>query len=269
MLKIGANPTLAAFLERLGRRAAAALALDYDGTLAPFRADRFLAVPYPGVAELIERIQASGRTRVVLVSGRPAEEVRDLLGIVPAPEILGLHGRQRLEPDGRSEILPMTGPDQEVLRQAAAWLESEDLESLAEFKPGSVAVHWRGLAAEPAAGIRSRVRPAFASLAERGRLGLLEFDGGLELRPLEPNKGTAVRAILSELAPGSPFAYLGDDTTDEDAFRVLRGTGALTVLVRPERRETAAEVWLRPPEELLEFLTAWLERTVGAAGGTR
>jgi trehalose-phosphatase len=249
------------FFTNLSRSASSALVLDYDGTLAPFCVERFAAVPYPGVADLIRRIAATGRTRVVLVSGRQAEEVRDLLGITPVPEIWGVHGRQRLHPGGRSEVLPMNELDRKTLEQAAAWIEAQRLETLAEFKPGSVAVHWRGLADEEAAELRNRVRPAFGSLAARSGMALLEFDGGLELRCSEPNKGTAVRVLRGELPPEAPVAYLGDDTTDEDAFRELRGTGALTALVRPEWRETAAQVWLRPPDELLEFLARWLERT--------
>ncbi len=248
------------FLRRLSRSSASILALDYDGTLAPFHVDRLVAVPYPGVAGLIRRIAATGQTRVVLVSGRPAEEVRDLLGIAPVPEIWGLHGRQRLYPNGRSELLSMKDSDRETLEQAAAWIEAQHLESVAEFKPGSVAVHWRGLAREEAAKLRTLVQPAFASLAARNGMAVLEFDGGLELRCAEPHKGTAMLVLRSELAPDTPFAYLGDDTTDEDAFRALRDTGPLTVLVRPEWRETAARAWLRPPDELLEFLGGWLER---------
>lgn len=251
------------FFNRLGRSASSALVLDYDGTLAPFRVDRFRAVPYPGVQDLIRRIRATGRTRVVMVSGRPAEEVRDLLGLTPAPEIWGAHGRQRIHPDGRSEVLPMNDSDRETLDRAAAWIGAQDLNALAEFKPGSVAIHWRGLAPDAAAEVSRRVRSSFTSLADRPGMVLLEFDGGLELRCSEPNKGTAVRVIRGELAPGAPLAYLGDDITDEDAFRALRGTGALTILVRPEPRETAAEAWLRPPDELLEFLAGWLERIEG------
>ena len=59
------------------------------------------------------------------------------------------------------------------------------------------------------------------------------------------------------------MAYLGDDRTDEDAFRALRGRG-LSVLVRAEPRETAADAWIRPPEELIEFLRTW-RREAGRA----
>ena len=53
------------------------------------------------------------------------------------------------------------------------------------------------------------------------------------------------------------MAYLGDDLTDEAAFRALDERG-LGVLVRPKLRATSADIWIRPPEELLDFLRSWL-----------
>jgi trehalose-6-phosphatase len=94
-------------------------------------------------------------------------------------------------------------------------------------------------------------------LASDYRLALLAFDGGLELRAPGKNKGDAVNAILAETGPGVPAAYLGDDQTDEDAFRAIKGKG-LAILVRPELRPTLADVWLRPPDELGRFLRDWL-----------
>jgi len=67
-----------------------------------------------------------------------------------------------------------------------------------------------------------------------------------------------VRTILSEVSPEASVAYLGDDETDENAFHALSDRG-LKVLVRGKRRKTAADVWLRPPAELLAFLCNWLE----------
>jgi len=56
----------------------------------------------------------------------------------------------------------------------------------------------------------------------------------------------------------TPAAYLGDDTTDEDAFQAINGLG-LSILVRPVWRPTAAQLWLKPPGEVLHLLTRWLE----------
>ena len=89
-------------------------------------------------------------------------------------------------------------------------------------------------------------------------LKLLEFDGGIEIRPPEANKGDAVRTILSEMNPETPAAYLGDDNTDEHAFQAMNGRG-LSILVRPRWRPTTAQLWLSPPDEVLDFLTRWLK----------
>jgi len=71
------------------------------------------------------------------------------------------------------------------------------------------------------------------------------------------NKADAVRTILTEIDLEAPVAYLGDGQSDEDAFRAFHNRG-LCVLVRPQWRETAANLWLRPPVQLLTFLRDWL-----------
>lgn len=261
MVRLDAIPHLLPFFEALSLRPKSALALDYDGTLAPFHVRRSEAVPYPGVRECVRRILATGRTRLVLISGRAPEEVRELLHIDPAPEIWGVHGQRRLWPDGRLEMTPLKPAIQRILQDAAQWIDAQGFEDLVESKSGSIAVHFRGIPAERARAARSSIQVEWERLADKSGMSILQFDGGIELRPSEPNKGTAAATLLAELEPGTPLAYLGDDSTDEDAFRTLRGTGALTVLVRPEWRETAAEAWIRPPEELLEFLNQWLART--------
>jgi trehalose-phosphatase len=112
--------------------------------------------------------------------------------------------------------------------------------------------------------IEKRTRALFEPLAQMDGLGLLEFEAGLELRAGR-DKGAAVEAILDEADAGGPLAFLGDDLTDEAAFRVVNGVGSrgLSVLVRRERRATDAEVWLRPPAELREFLERWLRAVAG------
>jgi trehalose-phosphatase len=73
-----------------------------------------------------------------------------------------------------------------------------------------------------------------------------------------------VEAILSEEPEDVPVAYLGDDLTDEDAF-VAVGNKGYSILVRSEVRASAAQLWLQPPEELLEFLDAWIANSQSAS----
>ena len=90
---------------------------------------------------------------------------------------------------------------------------------------------------------------------------LAEFDGGLELRVSGIDKGSAVRMILADLDVDCPLAYLGDDQTDEDAFEEI-GERGLKVLVGSTLRDTAADVWLKPPDELYGFLDRWIGDTL-------
>jgi trehalose 6-phosphate phosphatase len=244
------------------------LLLDYDGTLAPFREERDRAFPYPGVAELLQEIVRGGHTRVVIISGRDTSETIPLLGITPTPEVWGLHGMQRRKLDGNIETVRVHERYLDALSDATRWLGCQRLWHAAEFKTGSIAVHWRGLSDWEVEDLRGRVLSGWSPIAAYSRLELLEFDGGLEIRVPEADKGDVVRLVLSEVEPDTPAAYLGDDATDERAFRALRGRG-LSLLVRPRWRRTAAQLWLQPPEELTDFLSQWLDalRERDARGG--
>jgi trehalose-phosphatase len=244
------------FFEHLRRARSRALMLDYDGTLAPFTPDRNRAFPYPGIPELVAKIIRTG-TRVVLISGRPATELLFLSGIHPHPEIWGSHASERLLPDGSYQVDQPLPQHQSALRAAARCLEEAGLSSQMEIKPGGIAVHWRGLSPEQREPIETNVGQLFRNAVADSDLLLLPFDGGLELRAPGKDKGDAVSAILADADSGAAAAYLGDDQTDENAFRAIKGRG-IAILVRPEPRPTAADLWLRPPEELGRFLREWL-----------
>ncbi|PYQ45618.1 MAG: trehalose-phosphatase [Acidobacteria bacterium] len=248
------------FLESVARARQSVLLLDYDGTLAPFSVDRHRAVPYPGLRDLLQQIIDTGRTRLVIVTGRDAHEIDPFLRLRPAPEIWGSHGLQRLLPDGRCQMPEIPPAVAEVLDDARRWLEYQGLDDCAERKPGSIAVHWRALAQTEAEELRGRIIVGWFPIADRANLKLLEFDGGVEMRMPDLDKGDAVRTMLKETAPNVPVTYLGDDITDERAFRAL-GSRGLGILVRPNFRRSAAQAWLKPPEELRDFLSRWLAAT--------
>jgi trehalose 6-phosphate phosphatase len=247
--------------ERFMQEAAAAkervLILDYDGTIAPFSAHRRLAFPYAGIPELLHQIMTECRTRVIVASGRVAHELIPLLGMIPPPEIWGTHGAERVYADGRYEEIEVTQEALEVLLKSETRLEREGLGHLLEVKLAAVAVHWRGLKPADVHAVRSKAYKILEPLAGRSDLVLSEFDEGVEIRLSAANKGTAVQNLLSTLGEDVAVAYLGDDITDEDAFRVLNDRG-LTVLVNSKPRFTAAQMSLKPPQELMEFLKAWL-----------
>jgi trehalose 6-phosphate phosphatase len=264
------NPKLqvSEFFDRLHQSKKKALFLDYDGTLAPFKTNLGEALPYPGVRELISRIMKRSDTRLVIVTGRWTRDLIPLLGLRNLPEIWGSHGLERLRTDGAYEISPMEEKAVQGLATADEWMEQKDLLHRCEKKPGCLALHWRGLPEGSVLELKNAVLPRWRHLAEASGLDLIEFDGGIELRVPARNKGDAVKSVLDEIPQGVlSAAYLGDDTTDEDAFCAMKGKG-IGVLVRKEFRPTAADLWIRPPRELLEFLSRWLAER-GAKKATR
>ena len=236
------------------------LLLDYDGTLAGFRIDRFNARPWAGIPQLLTRIQRQGRTRIAIVTGRPAEEIPSMLALDPAPEVWGLHGAERLYPNGRRESETQTPPVRQALQNLRKQLKRDALGGLFEDKPNAAVMHWRGRTPEQAREIERRAREIFEPLAKMDGLRLLKFEAGLELRAGR-DKGGAVREIIRESEAGAPVTYLGDDLTDEAAFKAVNEakTPHLSVLMRREPRKTAADVWLKPPEGLRMFLRMWLD----------
>jgi trehalose 6-phosphate phosphatase len=232
--------------------------LDYDGTLAPFHTDRFQAQPYPGVTGRLQTLSELAQVRLVLVSGRSARELSQLLGI--KVEIWGSHGREHLRPDGAYQHFALDPAERAALDEVQRKLTELGWARTLEVKPSSIAVHWRSADIATQEQIRSTVTSVFTQLGKTGALQLLPFDGGAELRSTNRTKGTAVREILAEEPSAIPVAYLGDDLTDEDAFGTL-GNGGYPVLVRNEVRESAARFWLRPPAELLAFLDDWIRGT--------
>jgi trehalose-phosphatase len=247
----------------LGGAARRALMLDYDGTLAPFHVDPARAEPYPGVREALAAILSAGHTRLVVVTGRATRDLLPLLHLDPGPEIWGSHGWE--PPAPAASAAPAVSIAASGLATLAADLEARGVR--VELKPSGLAVHWRGVAADGREAIRRWVETQWV-LRDLGRaFDWAEFDGGVELRLPGCDKGRVVDRLLEEMGPGTVAAYLGDDLTDEDAFRAIQGRGT-GMLVRKELRPTAADFLLEPPEEVLDFLARW-DAAARAAPGQR
>jgi trehalose-phosphatase len=259
---IETTTVFAGFLQQIRTAPESVLLLDYDGTLAPFHVDRSLAYPYHGVVSLLDGIVQCGKTRIIIISGRPIVELRALLTPMSDLEMWGSHGLERQLSDGSYSRVQVSEEDAASLKEAEEWVVATGLLSSAEIKLGGIAIHWRGMPPVEARRIQALTQDGWTPLAERSGLKLLQFEAGLELRVSHPDKGDAVRTILAALDAKVPIAFLGDDLTDEDAFQVLRGRG-LTVLVRDDYRETMAEAWLRPPAELIDFLERWRSNVCG------
>ncbi|MHC1699518.1 MAG: trehalose-phosphatase [Humidesulfovibrio sp.] len=233
------------------------LMLDYDGTLAAFTADRSKAYPYPGVRKILNGLCQSPDWRVVIVSGRPTADVAALLGLEQNPEIFGCHGGERLTPAGQVVRVKLEPALEKALADARFWAEAQGLGESLETKHGCLALHLRGMPPPRAAEVAAEASRVFSRIAHAAGAEVVPFDGGVEMRAGSFSKGRVVERLLAEetAAHGSGFtaAYLGDDLTDEDAFRAL-GNAGLSLLVSRKRKASLARYQLRPPGDLLEFL---------------
>jgi trehalose 6-phosphate phosphatase len=220
----------------------AAVLLDVDGTLAPIvRHAEDAHVPENTRTILIRVSRAYGV--VACVSGRRAATARRIVSI-GSISYVGNHGGELLR-GGRTEpeIAPEFAQGGEQVRAfaATAW-DDERLTQLrvrAEDKGEIAAFHWRGAPDEDAA------EGAVRELAERAQAAGLAIHWGrkvLEVRPaVRVDKGAGI-AWLLEGADVAHAVYVGDDTTDLDAFRGLRA------LVAAGRLESVVCVGVRSDE---------------------
>ena len=232
------------------------LALDYDGTLAPFRIERMEAHPLPGIKDLLVNIRNKTGGSIAVISGRPISEVLILLGDLHIM-LVGSHGHEFRYPDGSQVIRKPTPSQQEGLDKARDACIAEGLEWRIETKVASIAVHNRGLSPHDALHIEDRVMDIWFHIAQAHALDLRRFNGGIELRCKGMNKGDALHTLLS-LQPGGIFSvYIGDDETDEDAFKAIRGRG-YGIKVGHQISTTHAVGFLTDVNAVKKFLEGWL-----------
>ena len=229
-----------------------AVFLDYDGTLTPI-------VSHPEDASLSDSMRQTlrslaARMPVAILSGRDLDDVRGRVlvdGIVYAGshgfDIAGAGGLRRQLGDA---YLPVLDAAENELREALDDIAGAQLER----KHFSVAAHYRNVNENDADKVALAVHAVAAKHCELRKISGKKV---YELLPdIDWNKGKAVLWLLEtlEVERGKALPiYIGDDRTDEDAFRALakRGVG---ILVSEHPQATAANYCLNNPEEVERFL---------------
>lgn len=237
-----------------GANAGWGLFLDVDGTLLDFasRPDD-VEVPAQLHGDLV-RMRTRLQGAVALLSGRPLSQL-DRLFDWHAQAAGGLHGAELRTPDGREHI---TGDDDAFasVHARAAALVADVKGVILEDKRRALALHFRHAPAAHAAAERI----ADVLLQDAGDQYTLQHgDQVIELKPAGVDKGRALEALM-QVAPfrGRRPWMLGDDLTDEDAFRHVNACDGVSVIVG-DRRPTVARYALADPASV----RAWLHGLVG------
>jgi trehalose-phosphatase len=242
--------TPAAILAAAGGRRLAVF-LDYDGTLTPIVERPEDAVLDAGTRDALRRLAA--RHTVAVVSGRDLADVRARVGI-EGIHYAGSHGFDIAGPRG-SHVHEAARASAPLLAAAADELE-RDCAQLAgvqvERKRFALAVHFRRARAADVPAVEAAVDRALARHAGLRKTGGKKI---FELRPdVDWDKGRAVLWLIAELGLEAALpVYIGDDLTDEDAFRALAGRG-LGIAVQETPQPTAAAYTLRDPGEVRTLL---------------
>jgi trehalose-phosphatase len=231
------------------------LLLDYDGTLTPIASRPELALCPPEVKRHLEKLRRLPGVSLAIISGRSLEDLRKKVGVSDIIYV-GNHGLEIDNPDGRHKKLVPSARTKELKRITKNLQNSlkETPGILFEEKGPILSVHYRNVPEKFFAQVPQVLKEELQQWKDRWKMtsGKMVF----EIWPnIDFNKGDAVREILKTFpSQGLLPIYLGDDQTDENAFRVLKGQG-ISVFVGPSGLSSEADFFLQNPDEVQDFFS--------------
>lgn len=215
---------------------------DFDGTLAPIVNNPADARPLPAAAEALVALAALPDTTAALISGRARGVLKELSGMPDSVALVGSHGAEFDTGFVREIDTDLLATITATLRDIAAGRPGVTVET----KPASVALHVRN--ADPADG--DAAFAAARAAAASWDAHLTTGKAVLEFAVIVTDKGEAVDE-LRRRHDATAVVFLGDDVTDEKAFRRLRDTD-IGVKVGPG--DTLARYRVPAPEDVAEVL---------------
>lgn len=234
------------------------LLMDYDGTLAPFVEARHDALMPARTREVLQRISGSGRTELVIVTGRPLGELQELVDGVSAT-LVGEDGWEQQLPSGELLQRPLEPSIRASLEKAARVVEVWGHGGRLERKRSGLVLHTRSLDPVAAQALEERCIASWSGLMGT-QLVIARIDGGVELRARGRNKGTVVLSQLSHSPADTLGVFVGDDLCDEDAFEVVRDQG-FGIRVGDPEVPSLAQGRLGSVSDVSAFLEEWLRVT--------
>lgn len=238
---------------------------DYDGTLTPIVSRPDEAILSPEVREKLRALAEKPNFSVGIVSGRSLSEIKVMVGI----EEIYYAGNHGLEIEGPGlkfinlEAKAAQVEIKDLVRQFSAQLGSTE-GVIVEDKGLSLSIHYRLVKESEKNKVAEIFRQITSPRLREGKIKVTSGKKVWEVRPpIDWHKGKAVEAIVAEMKKILKYAklltiYLGDDTTDEDAFRVVHRPQGWSIFVGEENPSSNAEYFLNSTSEVMIFLSRLL-----------
>jgi trehalose 6-phosphate phosphatase len=240
---------------------------DFDGTLAPIVEKPELAEMPESTRALLQELTSERRFTVGVISGRALADLRqkvNIEGIIYA----GNHGFE-IEGPGLSFVNPIVEeikPLFRIVRQILVLTLGTIKGVLVEDKGATLSVHYRQVDEEDAKDVETLVERAINSPVSHGLFKVTSGKKVYEVRPaVNWDKGKAIRLLMKRFGKGGRNSgllpvYVGDDLTDEDAFRTIEKHGyGVTIHVGENYSQSVAHYFLRSPDEVQYFLIKLLD----------
>jgi len=246
------------------RRKFILLLLDYDGTLVPIADTPKQAAITKDTKELLRKLSRVRCCAIAIISGRSLRDIKNTVGI-KGIIYAGNHG---LEIEGpkikfESSVSPRIKTVIRVIAKELAKRLSGIRGVLIEDKGLTLSVHYRLAGKKDLPVFKGVISEVANPYAARGKI---KIDSGKKVYEIKPpmqwDKGKAALWFTArqQFAAGEDEVlpvYIGDDATDEDAFRALKGKGLTVFVGRPGG--SAADYYLKDAQEVAKFLRLTLE----------
>lgn len=251
---------LLAAVGTLARAPRLLVACDYDGTIAPIVDDPMQAHPRRETVVALRSLADLSQTDVAVVSGRALRDLAALSRLPAEIRLVGSHGSE-FDIDVAGDLSAEAAQTRANISAAARALAEELPGAHVELKPAGLAFHTRRMASDDAAGASDRV---VALAREHEGVFVRTGHNVVELSVVETDKGVALETIRAQVG-ATAVLYLGDDTTDEDAFITLSGPD---VGVKVGGGETAARFRVGNADEVTRLLAYLAEARTGWLTGS-
>ena len=232
------------------------LCLDFDGTLVPHHRDRMSVRLPPPVKDALEHMVQRERTRIVLVTSRPANQMPLLLGGLKI-EVVGEHGWERMTLSGKMKRFPINPELKKVLAKAIDRARKRGLGARVETKRTGVALYTRGLPPSQANLLQCVAVAEWTPIGQEHKLTCFRSDSGVELRDPAHDKGSAVRAILEGHRKPDFVVYVGNDQADGTALELVKARGGHPMAVGGSLPDDLVVHRFPGPDAVGEFLLKW------------